>query len=174
MIALPGTMGPFASPVLQSGRGLVRAMDLVRDEAALELGAVMTGASGKRIRSAGVPGASRTFLSRSSNGDSCNPLYRLAAIFLLMKRLGMGRERALRILGWLTEIVDQLWPEEEADLGEALEADSALDPDDDHLRFRAALGDEGAARALVEVKRRQVAQGQVVLVALRAQIGGAR
>lgn len=167
MIAVAPTLNGRTRNVAQTRLDALRLMDGVRDEAAVELATALSGISVKRMVAADVPGASAYGISRAVNGADSNPLYRLVAVFVLLKRLGLGRERALRILGWLREVVDQLWPEEEARLDEALEEDSKLDPADDHARFQVAKGCVTARRELLEVSRRQVAQKSVLIAALR-------
>lgn len=156
--------------VAQNPHGVLRLMDVVRDDAAMEMDAALKDVSVKAIRRANVPGASPYGLSRAANGGESNPLYRIVGVFVLMKRLGMGRARAQRIVDWLQEIVDQLWPEDAVDLGKALEDDSALDPEDDHPRFHAALGCVDAKRTLLEVSRRQRAQKATLILALRRRL----
>lgn len=95
-----------------------RLADMLRDEAALEMMDALDGVSGKKIDAAAFPGISRHGVSRACNGDPSNPLYRIAALFLLLKRLGMDRKRAKRIVQWLDELIDQLWPPEEEEDGE--------------------------------------------------------
>lgn len=158
--------------IAHSGTDFMRLMDVVRDDAALALDACLDGISQQKVRSARVPSASVTFLSRAKNGADSNPLYRIAAVFVLMKRLGLGRERAQRIIGWLQEIVDELWPDTEAELNKALDTDQQLDPEDDTLRYQARLGDADARRKLLEVKRKQMAHDAVVIDALRNSLGG--
>lgn len=149
---------------------LVRVSDNLRVEAAEVLRDLLEGASQKRIRGADVPGAGATYLSRAMNGCDSNPLYRLASLFLLMKRLGMGRQRALRLIEWLRDVVDTVWPEEEGELEAALEEDSRLDPEDDHLRFLAARGCDESARQLLTVKQRQAAATARLKRALRLRL----
>lgn len=162
---------PLSAQPHNSG-ATVRLMDVLRDEAALELDAALHGATGKRIARADVPGASRTGLSRAANGCESNPLYRLAAVLVLMKRLGMGRERALRLVDWLRELVDQIWPEEEEarDFGEVMGAEQAIDGEEDRYQVDACLGIPGAAERMLEVVRQRRAHDAVVISALRRRI----
>lgn len=98
-----------------SARDAARLADILRDEAALELMAAFEGVSHKRMKAAAFPGVSPTGISRAMNGDPSNPLSRLAAAFLLMRRLGIDRKRALKLWLWLREVIDQIWPPEEAE-----------------------------------------------------------
>src|SRR5690606_9073071 len=100
--------------VARRGRDFSHLADALRDEATLELFVAVGDVSGKKLHAAAVPGAGRHGISRALNGCTSNPLYRIAALFVVMKRLGMGRERAQRIVNWLQEIVDAIWPPEEA------------------------------------------------------------
>jgi hypothetical protein len=169
MIQFSGvTIGGRGSAVVQNRRDFLNLTDAIRGEAAAVLKSVLEGASWKRVQSEDVPGAKAEFLSRAKKGCDSNPLYRIAALFLLMKRLGMGRESALRLLGWLTELVDWIWPPEETpSLETALERDSEQDPRDDHLRFMAAKGCPEARVKLIDETRREIAVNQVLLIALR-------
>lgn len=154
----------------QNSRAVLQVMDAIRDESALELGAVLDGVSVKKIKLAGVPGAGPYHLSRATNGGDNNPLYRIAGLFVLMKRLGLSKARAQRIVDWLQDIVEELWPEGEADLETALEQDSEIDPKDDHLRFQAAKGCVDSMRELLEVKRGQRAHSHLMVIALRRRL----
>lgn len=146
----------------------MRAADALRDEAALELGAVLAGTTCKSLGRANVPTCGPYAISRSLNGGDGNPLYRVAMVFVLMKRLGMGRERAQRILNWLQEIVDAIWPPADLPaLEEVLERDQDLDTGDDSLRFKAVRGCPDAKAQLIEIKRGQIAHAGVVILALR-------
>jgi hypothetical protein len=158
--------------VAQSTRAVLQASDCLRDEAALELGAGLAGVTGKQLKRAGVPTCGAYAVSRAMNGGDNNPLFKIAALFLAMRRMGLGRERAQRIVNWLQEVVDAIWPEtEEADLAKVLEKDQELDVTDDTLRLRAAMGCAEAARDLLAVKRKQAAHAPTVIFALR-KVGG--
>lgn len=170
MIAIAETIPTLAGPVAQTPGGIVRASDRLREDAAGELSALLSGVTGKQIDRANVPTCGKYAISRALNAGDNNPIYRIAMLLLLMKRLGMGRARALWLLGVIRDLIDAIWPEEEGSLEEVLEKDSELDPQDDHLRFQAAHGCEEAKRALLEVKRRQVANGLALIPALRRRI----
>lgn len=162
------TMQGNGPRVVQNRRDFLRLTDAIRVDAAAVLRSVLEGASWKRVQSEDVPGAKAEFLSRAKNGCDCNPLYRLASLFLLMKRLGMGREGALRLLGFLKELVDWIWPPEEApSLEKALEQKSEQDPRDDHLRFQVVRGCPVARVRLIEETRREIAVDEVLLLALQ-------
>jgi hypothetical protein len=170
MIQTAASLRPEREPVAQNSDVVLRLSEALRSEAAMVLADAVDGLTVKRIEQANVPGAGATFLSRAANGDNCNPLFRLAALFVLMKRAGMGRERALRILGWLREVIDAIWPAEDADLEEVLNEDERLDPEDDYLRHRASHGCMDSKRQLLTVKRRQVAHAHHVIMALRRRL----
>jgi hypothetical protein len=154
--------------VAQTERDVLRASDALRDEAALELASVLEGTTCKRLVRADVPTCGAYAISRALNGGDSNPLYRVAMVFVLMKRMGMGRERAQRILNWLQELVDAIWPPEELPvLEDALAKDQDLDTGDDSLRFKAVLGCPEARARLIEIKRGQIAHAGVVILALR-------
>lgn len=106
------TVAALFRNVVPRGRDVLRVMDVLKDESAVEVAAAVSGASIRRIVAADVPGASAYGLSRAINGADSNPLYRLAAVLVLMKRLGMGREKAQRLVDFLQAIVDALWPVE--------------------------------------------------------------
>lgn len=171
MIQTATTIPSLSPRVVQSPRSLLRATDSLRDEAALVLGDAIDGVTGKQMNRAAVPTCGPYAISRAINGGDSNPLYRVACLFLLMKRLGMGRERAQRIVGWLQELIDAIWPEAEAgELADVLQKDQDLDVKDDALRLRAVLGCPDAVRSLLIEKRRQVAYGATVVLALRRRI----
>lgn len=152
-------------------RDLFAHLAIMRAEAAAQMASVFDGVSGKRIEAIGLPGFGRAGVSRAANGSDTNPLYRIAGMFLLMKRLGMGREGALRWLEFLRQVVDWIWPpEEEKSLQDTLDEDAALDGADELPRQRAYAGDENAARELLDVKTRQIALSQAVTIALRQRL----
>jgi hypothetical protein len=164
-------LSPAAAAVAQRQRDVVRLSDTFRAAAALVLDDVLAGVSTKRVRAAGVPGMGVTFLSRCKNGDHGNPLWRLASLFVLMKRLGLGRERAQRIIDWLQEIVDQVWPVGEApEFEQVMEDEQELDAADDPCQMRAVHGDADALREFIAVKAKQRAHDAVVIQASRKQL----
>ena len=80
----------------------------------------------------------------------------------------MGREGAERILGWLREIVDLVWPPEEEDNPrEVLETEQQLDALDDGPQQRLAWGEPGAAAEMLEAVKRQYAHAPRVIAVLR-------
>lgn len=162
----------YQSPdVVQSERGLVRLTESFREAAARQLDAALSDVSGKRIGSANVPGVGVTFLSRCTNGDACNPLFRIAGVFVLMKRLGMGRERAQRLVDWLQEIVDWLWPDTDAPaFDETMQKEQELDVADDPCQMRAVYGDTEALAEFIETKRQQRAHDRVVIQVAKRQL----
>lgn len=169
MIAIAdGTMKAGGRGVPHTGRGLMRVMDALRDEAAVELDAVLQDVSGKKVSAANVPGAGRTFLSRCRNGDGGNPLYRLVALFVLARRLGIPKSRLQRVIDWLQEVLDRAYedaPAEEA-VKAALDRDAELDPRDEHLRYRASHGCRVAAAEYVRIRREQVAHAKVTIASV--------
>jgi hypothetical protein len=169
MIAL-GNLRPAAPGVVRKPRKLSHLMDTLCDEAALEMGAAFKGISGKRVDAAGVPGCGRHGVSRAINGSQTNPLYRIAGLFVLMKRLGMSRSRAQRIVDWLQELVDQIWgPEELPPLEEVLDTEQDLDCEDDSHQQRIGRI-PGAAARMLEAKQRQHAHDRLVILALRQRV----
>lgn len=159
--------------VLKPGREVVRLTDQLREDAAREVEAALDGASGKRIRAAGVPGAGLTYLSRIRHGDDGNPLFRLASLFVLGRMLGIPKERFQRLLDWLQTKLDEAYADApEPSLDTVLETDSVLDPIDDRDRFLAARGCPAAARRLLENKRRQFAHLRGMIRALSSNVRG--
>lgn len=145
--------------------------DVLRCEAATEMDAVMGGVPGKHLSSAAVPGCGRHGVWRAINGAESNPLFRLAAMFLVMKRLGMGREGALRLLGWLREVVDAIWPEEEAPaFEEVMQQEAEVDTEEDRYQTATCLGVPGAAERMLDAIRRRHALDPVVMAVLRRKI----
>ena len=149
----------------------MRVMDVLRDEAALELDTALSGVPGKRIDAAAVPGMTRTGISRAANGSESNPLYRIAAAFVLMKRLGLGKERAQRVVDWLQTIVNEVWPdEEERDFGQVMGQEQAIDSDEDRHQVDACLGVPGAAARMLTAVQQRHAHDRVVLAVLRRRV----
>lgn len=171
-MTLPSNLALVPDGVPRKIGGLALVMDQLRLEASRELGAAFRGISGKRIDLVGLPGCGRHGISRALNGCSSNPLYRIVALFVLMKRLGMGRERALRIIGWLRELVDQIWPDDqEIDPRRVLEEEQRLDSRDDAPQQRLAWGEPGAAAEMLEAVRAQQAHAPLVIQVLRRLAG---
>lgn len=81
----------------------------------MELGAAVAGVSVRKIAAADIPGTSAYGLSRAINGADSNALYRLASLYMLLKKLGFKRERAQRVVDWQQTIVDWLWGPAEAE-----------------------------------------------------------
>lgn len=170
MIAFPN-LSPSMPRVVRRPGELAHLLDVLKDEAALEMGAAFKGVSGKRIDAANVPGCGRHGVSRAINGSETNPLFRLAALFVLMKRLGMGRERALRVVGWLRELVDAIWPEEEErSWEETMGREQEIDSEEDRHQVDACLGIPGAAARMLEVVRHRHAHDAVVISVLRQRV----
>lgn len=143
----------------------------LKDEARAEMAAAFGDVSGKRINAASLPGFGRHGVIRAVNGSDTNPLYRIAGLLVLMKRLGMDRATALRWLEWLRQIVNRIWPDEGTDeLRAVLDRDAALDGMDELPRQRAYAGDEAAARELLAIKTRQIAMSQEVAEVLRQRL----
>jgi hypothetical protein len=104
-------------------RDLFQFMDVVRDDAAMELEFALRGVSVMRIKRANVPGASAYGFSRAMNGSESNPLYRIAALFILLKRMGVPREVPQRIVDWLQDLINRVWGPAEETKEEAGSAD---------------------------------------------------
>lgn len=160
--------------VVQSPTSVLRLMDAMKDDAALEFAAVLDGVSGKQIDRANVPTCGKYAVSRALNGGDCNPLYRIVGVFALMKRLGLSRSRAQRVIDWLQEVVDNLWPEGEEDLDAVLDKEQELDAMDDLPQQRATRGCVESMQELLEIKRRQRAHDRTVIFALRRRIESAQ
>lgn len=150
-----GTIGRAQSGVPKRGIDLLRAMDAVRFDAAREVATALAGLSVKRAKSAAVPGAGSTFLSRCQNGDDCNPLFQ-AGQHLRPWPYRRDTDRAYADAPALT-------------INEVLERDSEIDPKDDHLRFLAAKGCPVARMELIEVKQRQLAYLPTMILTLQEQ-----
>lgn len=169
MIA-PLNMGLRALSVL-SNRNAFAHLELLRVDAAAQMDAVFKDVSGKRINDARVPGCGRHGVSRAINGSETNPLFRIIAMFVLMRRLGLGRERALRLVEWIRSMVDVVWPPEaEPALDDVLEKDADLDVKDDAVRVRALRGDAEARRCYLAARLEQAAYTSTVVAALHRQI----
>lgn len=169
MIA-PANMLAMRGDVVQNPRLVLRLLDSLRVEASDTMTEVLHGVSHKRIRSADVPGVGPTFVSRCTNGGDCNPLWKIAGLFVLMKRLGMGRGRAQRIVDYLQELVDLIWPEDDVPpLDDVLDTEQDLDAEDDPHQQRIGRDPDAIARML-DVKRRQRAHDRTVIFALRREL----
>lgn len=168
MIAPLNLSLPSAAVAHKRGR-FVRMTDLLRGEAAAEIAAALEGVSGKRVERAGVPGANRTGLSRAMNGSTTNPLWRIATFFLLLKRLGLGRERAQRLVDWLQELVDVIWGEDDPPLEEVLEHEQELDVLDEPPQQRVGRNPNAPSQMLA-AKMLQHAYDRVVIRVLRREV----
>jgi hypothetical protein len=158
-------------PVVRRARDFTHLMDSLRESAAHEVTSAFDGISGKRIDLVRVPGCvGRDGVSRAANGSVTNPLYRIAGVFVLMKRLGMGRERAQRLIDWLQEVIDWIWPEEDLPpLEEVLDREQDLDGEDDPHQQRIGRIPDAAERML-DAKRRQHAHDRVVIQTLQRHV----
>lgn len=163
MIALPNMLA-MRGDVVQNPRLVLRLLDSLRVEASDTMSEVLDGASHKRIKTADVPGVGPTFVSRCTNNGDCNPLWKIAGLLVLMKRLGMGRERAQRMVDWLQDLIDAIWPESEAeDFEGVMVEEQELDAADDGPQMRAMCGDADALRDFIRVKERQRAHDTKVI-----------
>lgn len=166
MIAI-AKMQTDAFGVAQPRRSVMRVAEDLRDSAAKELSVALDGVSTKRVKSASVFGAGATFLSRAQNGDSSNPLFRLASLFVLGRTIGVPKERFQRILDWLQTRLDEAYADQpKPSVKEVLETASELDPRDDHLRYMAAQGCAESRARLVEETRVQMAFARTVIYTL--------
>lgn len=166
--SLPRNVARDAPLVAQNPREFLRAMS---EEAAAETRFAFDGIPGKAITRAGVPGVNPYQISRAMNGGVVNPLIRLVGWFVVMKRLGMGRERALRLVEWLREVVDLVWPPEDAPaLEEVMEKETELDAADDPPQMRASYGCALSLRDFLNVKRAQHAYDAVVIRTVRTHL----
>lgn len=165
MIA-PITLGTIAPGVVRKPD--VFALDTLRGEAAEVLADVFGDVPGKRIEQQSLPGYGRHGISRAINGCSSNPLFRIIGFFVLMKRLGMTGDRAQRIIDFLQEVKDSIWPPEEPlDPRKVLEEEQRLDSQDDEPQQRLAWGDRSAAVEMLAAVRRQQAHLPSVISVLR-------
>lgn len=156
--------------VVRRPRGIAHLMDVLCDEAAVVLGEAFRDVSGKKIDAAAVPDVGRHGISRAINGSRTNPLFRLAGMFVLMKQMGLGRDRAQRLVDHLQDLVDMIWPPEDVPaLEEVLEAEQDLDAEDDPHQQRIGR-DPGALERMLEAKCRQRAHDGTVIVALKREI----
>lgn len=118
-----------------------RGLELLRVEAAREVGRLFDGVSGKRINAALVPGITRHSVSRAMNGDEANPLYRLPSWFVLCRRIGVPKERLQRVINWLQAALDAAYADDSAPtLDEVMAKEQEHDAAEDPAQMRAALG----------------------------------
>lgn len=167
MIAL-GNLSPGASAVVR--RIDVVALDALQVEAAGIMEELFEGVSGKRINGAALPGFGRHGISRAANGCATNPLFRVVGLFVLMRRLGMSGELAQRIIDWMQEVKDAVFPAEDLPpLEEVLDREADLDAEDDPHQQRIGRI-PGAAARMLTAKRRQHAFDRTVIQALRRHV----
>lgn len=165
----PSTMQPQRPAVPRNQIEVARLSDQLRKEAAQVWSEAFEGVSGKRINAVRFPGLTRHGISRAANGDVSNPLFRIAVVFLLMKRLGLGRERAQRIVDWLQAVIDWVYAdeEEEREAKEVLAEDQRLRLASEKVQTRLAWGEPGAAEEALEIARAQRALAPTVVHTLR-------
>lgn len=164
----PVNLALVAGGVVGKSDSFALLMDRVRTEAAKQLELALDGVSGKKMDYAGFPFVGRRGISRAINGCASNPLYRIIGVFVLMKRLGLTRDRAQRIVNFLQEMVDEIWPpDEEEDPKEVLLREQQLDLADDEPQLRLAWGEPGAAAQMLEAVRAQHAHAPAVIRVLR-------
>lgn len=164
----PSTMHTCRGAVPRTRAGVARLSDELREEAAKVWSEAFEGVSGKRINSVRFPGVTRHGVSRAANGAPSNPLYRIAVVFIVMKRLGLGRERAQRIVDFLQWVIDWLYgDEEEREPKEVLAEDQRLRLASEAAQTRLAWGEPGAAGEALEIARAQRALAPTVVHTLR-------
>lgn len=169
MIQMASSIAGNGRRVVEKRGDVMRLTDSFRNEAAREFAIAMQGVTVKKVRAAGVPGAGAAFLSRCQHGDYCNPVYRLCSVFILGRMLGIPKSAFQRILDLLQSKLDAAYADKPVPtVKEALEADSAIDPQDDHARYLASQGCPAALSQLLEVKRHQLAHLPCVIRALEA------
>lgn len=168
---LTSTMASATKNGARSGLGLIRDLEGLRVLASAQVAAVFEDVSGKRIKAAGVPGATRNSISRALNGCESNPVWRLAGWFVLCRKLGVPKERLQRVLNWLQDQLDAAYDDAPAPaLEDVLDQDAALDGQDDLPRQQVARGDRRALVELLEVEEQQLALGRTVVARLRAEV----
>lgn len=167
----PSTLTPSRPRVVRRSQEDAHLMGQLCTEAAREVAAAFDGVHGKRIDRAGLPGFGRHGISRAINGSATNPLFRLAGIFVLARRLGVPKHRLQRCLDWLQEKLDQAYADAEpAPLREVLEKESDLDAADDPHQMRAAYGCVVSLRAFLEAKRQELAYTPEVIRTVRLHL----
>lgn len=167
MPSLNRTLTAQSPRVSQSG------LDVLRIGHQLRIGAaqVIRGAmphSRKRM----IPLVSACGVSRARHGDDTNPLYRTACWLVELRDSGAPRERAQRIVDWLQEQVDNLWPPDPADINTASEAEQEVDGQEDAAQLAYHLGRPGARELWVEHLRTSRARERTLLIALEAEARG--
>jgi hypothetical protein len=171
MIAHASTMMPAPQNGARRPGEFVRLSESLRFVAAEQVAAVFGDVSGKRIKAAGVPGATRNSISRALNGCESNPLWRLAGWFVLCRKLGVPKEKLQRLLDWAQGQLDAAYADAPAPaLEDVLDRDAELDGRDDLPRQRAARGDRRALVELLEIEEMQLAHERTVVAKLRAEI----
>ena len=152
-------------------RDLFTRLDRMRKEAGDEVDLAFEGISQKRIDSAAVPGCTRSVVSRASNADPSNPLYRLGLMFVVARKLGVPKARLQRLIDWLQARLDEAYADAPREpITEVLDADAEVDQVDDLLRLRAARGCAESVRQLLDAKLRVKAQTRITIIALRREI----
>lgn len=173
MIAPADSIGARPARVVR-GIALFAHLDRLRAEAADQIRDGFDDVSQKRIDSAGIPGCSRSGVSRAANGCPSNPLYRLALMFVVARRLGVPKEKLQRGIDWLQSKLDEAYADAEPEpLAEVLDRDAEIDAKDDVLRLRAARGCPESMRELLAVKLTITAQSRITILALQRRIAGA-
>lgn len=166
MNTLPAPANPGARSL-----ALFTRLDRLREDAGREVERAFRGVSQKRVDSVAIPGCSRSVISRASNADASNPLYRLGLMFTVARRLGVPKARLQRLIDWLQARLDEAYADAPREpIAEVLDADAEVDQADDLLRLRAARGCAESVRQLLDAKLRVGAQTRITIIALRREI----
>jgi hypothetical protein len=108
-------------------------------------------------------------LSRARHGDETNPLYRLACYLVELRDSGAERDKAQRIVDWLQEQVDGLWPPDPDDVTRASEAEQEVDGEEDAAQLAYHLNKPGARAQWLELLRAHSARARTLIRALEAE-----
>jgi hypothetical protein len=101
----PPTVREITRGVAHNDRGYVRALDRFALEASVATRCAFTG----NLKCYPIGDVSRCGISRARNGDHTSPLYRMAGWLVALRRAGADRSTADRLIGWLSDVADQLW-----------------------------------------------------------------
>ena len=152
----------------QSAAVDLRDMDRLREDAADVLRRATTRA-GKRYAPAFAP----TALSRARRGDPSNPVYRLDALFIAMRRAGEPYDAASLLLAHFEALAAELWRENLPALETAVLLEQEADAQEDVAQVDALMHADRMATHLAAVER-QIAASAVLAAVERREIARAR